>query len=54
MNINQLDYMNALYDLMLISTDGKNKDLASWEDFIRPAQDSRFKYLAEKVKLGEN
>ena len=46
--------MNALYDLMLMSADEKNKDLASWEAFIRPAQDSRFKYLAEKVKLWEN
>ena len=54
MNINQLDYMNALYDPMLMSTDDKNEDLASLEAFIRPAQGSRFKYLADNVKLWEN
>ena len=43
-----------LYDLMLMPTDEKNKDLASSEAFIRPAQDSRFKYSADKVKLGGN
>ena len=53
MNINQLHYSNALYDLMLMSTDGKNEDLASWEAFIRPAQDSRFKYLADEVNCGK-
>ena len=49
MNINQLDYSNALYNLMLMSTDGKNEDLASWEAFIRPAQD-----FSRQSKLWEN
>ena len=48
------EYQSVRLYERFVQSDEKNSDLASWEAFTRPAQDSRFKYLDDKVKLGEN